>query len=146
MIAATRAAQIRVESRGPQEFRELAWNANVHSSMNTMDRTVAPGGAAAGLIVADVEQRVLAADRIFLEAIGCPFNDIEGRSVAEVLRVGSGPLDRLPIEPGASGEFRLSVTTGARRARLLRVSYAHVRLDSDARGGVFITVEDLTPH
>lgn len=103
------------------------------------------GTAAAGLIIADLEQRVLAADRIFLEAIGCPNGDIEGRSVAEVLRVGHGPMDRLPLD-GESGAFRLSVTAGARRARLLRISYAHVRLEGDSRGGLFITVEDLTPH
>ena len=123
----------------------MARNANVLPVMNAMEVRY-PSNAAAGLIIMDLDQRVIAADRIFLEAIGCPSGNIEGMSVAEVLRVGNGPMDRLPIEPSGEGEFRLSVTAGARRARLLRISYAHVRLEGDARGGVFLTVEDLTPH
>lgn len=123
----------------------MARNANVSMVMNS-NLDVRQSSAFAGLIIMDLDQRVIAADRIFLEAIGCPSGNIEGMSVSEVLRVGHGPLDRLPIEPGGEGQFRLSVTAGARRARLLRISYAHVRLEGDARGGVFLTVEDLTPH
>lgn len=126
----------------------MARIANVFWSMNLLDMDVrhTTNSAAAGLIIADTDQRVIAADRIFLDAIGCPSGNIEGMSVSEVLRVGTGMMDRLPIEPGTDGEFRLSVSHGARRARLLKVSYAHVRLEGDARGGVFITVEDLTPQ
>ena len=123
----------------------MAWNANVISLMNAIESRQT-STAVAGLIIMDLDQRVIAADRIFLEAIGCPSSNIEGMSVSEVLRVGTGPMNRLPIEPGGEGEFRLSVTAGARRSRLLRISYAHVRLEGDARGGVFLTVEDLTPH
>ena len=100
--------------------------------------------AASGIVIVDTDQRVLAADRIFLEAIvGRREEDVVGRSIADVLRVGAGPHDTLPIMFGQNGSFRLHAGPG--KGRMLRVSYAHVRMEADPNGAVFLTIDDLTP-
>lgn len=100
--------------------------------------------AASGVVIVDTDQRVLAADRIFLEAIaGRREEDVVGRTIADVLRIGTGVNDVLPIVNAQNGSFRLLAGPG--RGRQLRVSYAHVRMEADPNGAVFLTIEDLTP-
>ncbi len=100
--------------------------------------------AASGFVIVDTDQRVLAADRIFLESIaGRREEDVVGRTIADVLRIGNALHDTLPIVSGKSGAFELQAGPG--RGRTLRVSYAHVRMQADPNGAVFLTIEDLAP-
>jgi len=98
-----------------------------------------------GLIIADRELRVIAADRFFLDGIGHPVEHLEGRRVAEVLGAPAGgapdPLACLSLEGGRVYTRRVSASG---RPRTLRVSSAPLKVAGGEKQ-VMLTVEDLTP-
>lgn len=100
----------------------------------------------AGLIIADAEMKVVAADRMFIDGIGHPCEELEGRLVSEVLGAPKGTRDALEsvTEENEVGRLYTRRVSPSGLARTLRVSWSPLKLEGGKRG-VMLTVEDLSP-